>query len=169
MKYNSSYIDNKSKRLIEWLTGALKDEELRPEEEDEWHKISSMDDFLRKYIERKKAIEAWRRKFPEVKSITTAYAYYHKTQVIIGTTHHANKQYHISLMVDVIDKAIKLCLDKEETKDLARLLEQRYRYLGVDREEEIDPNQIQRHIYMMTTDPKALKLEPPSKADFDKM
>lgn len=169
MKYSNGYIDKRTERIIQWLTGAIEDDELSEEERDEWHKISTMDDYLRKYIQKSKAIEAWRKTFPEVKSLTTAYSYYHKTQVVIGTTHHVNKNYHVHLMVEVIDKAIKLDLDREETKNIARLLEQRYRYLGMDKEEEIDPNQIQRHVYVVKTDPRVLNLEAPSKSEFDKM
>jgi len=168
-KYSSAYIDKRTQRVLDWLMGDIKDSDLSEEEQEEWHKISVMDDLLRKYIQKTKAISSWRKKFPEVKSITTAYAYYHKTQVVIGTSHHVNKQYHVHLMIDIIDRALKLCLDKKETKDIPRLLEQRFRYLGMDKEDEIDHSQIQRHIYTMKTDPRVLNMPAPSREEFDLM
>lgn len=170
MKYNTGYLDKRSERVVQWLTGAIKDEDLTDEERNEWLRISYMDDMLRKYIQKSVAIEAWRKKFKaEIKSLTTAYSYYHKTQAVIGTTHHVNKKYHAHLMVEVIDKAIKICLDQEKIKELPRLLEQRYRYLGMDKDEDIDPTQIQRHVYVVKSDPKILNLPMPEREDFMQM
>lgn len=163
---NKAYLSAKDEAIIEWLTGA-EDAELSPAEVEEWEKINFMDDMIRKYIQPQKAIKAWMRKFEKPKS--SAYACYNKTQFIIGSTNIVNKKYHTNLLVEVLDKSIKICLDNDNTKDIPRLVEQKAKLLELGKTDPIDPNTLRPAKIILEPNAQVLKINPPKRSEFEKM
>lgn len=151
--------------LIKWLTT---DEpvKLSAEEKDRWEKISAMDDLIRKYHRSSEVIKAFEKRFGGTSR--TARRYYHLTKFVLGTTHRFNKEYEIMFMIETIDKAISIGLKRKITRDVARLIQMRAKLLKLDEKEAIDPKSLQPHTYILSADPKVLKLDPPSKADITK-
>lgn len=152
--------------LIQWLTG--EDVELSPHLEDKWKKIEVMDDLIRRYPKRKDVIAAFRKKFPEIKSLSTVYRCFHETRYLFGVTHRVNKNYERYVMLDQVNKAIDICFTTDNMKDLARYLEIKAKLLQFDKVDPINPEDLGSHTYILSSDPKVLKLSPPSKNELIK-
>lgn len=145
--------------IVEYLLGKRDESEMDPKDIKMWKLIHEMSCLAQKYQQKSKVVKIFEKLHPEI-SQSTIYRYWNRMEYVLGTSHLVNKGYWRLRIQEILLKAIKLDLDREETKNIARLIEQLIKALGLDDDKTIKPEDLGRHTFIVSSDPRVAGFDP---------